>query len=59
MMIDPSEDEMSRGVDRGGVVINRFKTIFADKTRAAGQAKLKLLAKRILNTVLISCLTPF
>src|ERR1700730_569810 len=51
-MIDPSQDEMSRGVGRGSVVSNRFKTIFAHKNRATGEAKLKFLAKRVLNTVL-------
>ena len=51
-MIDPSEDGMSRGIGRGGIVIDRFKTIFAHKKRAAGEAKLKCLAKRVLNTVL-------
>src|SRR3984893_13885108 len=51
-MIDSTEHEMSRGVGWGSVVINRFKTIFAHKNRATGEAKLKLLAKRVLNTVL-------
>src|SRR6187551_3228113 len=51
-MIDPREDEVSRGIGRGGVVIDRFKTIFAHKKRATGEVKLKLLAKRVLNTVL-------
>src|SRR5947209_17095836 len=51
-MIDADEDEVSRGIGRGGIVIDRFKTIFAHKNRAAGEAKLKLLAKRVLNTVL-------
>src|SRR6266481_1482374 len=51
-MIDAGEDEVSRGIGRGGIVIYRFKTIFAHKNRAAGEAKLKLLAKRVLNTVL-------
>ena len=50
--MDSTEDEMSRGVGWGSVVINRFKTIFAQKNRATGEAKLKFLAKRILNTVL-------
>ena len=45
IMIDPSEKEMSRGVDRGGVVSNCFITIVADQTRAAGQVKYKLLAE--------------
>src|SRR5438034_4436428 len=51
-MIDPSEDGMSRGIGRGGIVIDRLKTIFAHKKRANGEAKLKRLAKRVLNTVL-------
>src|SRR5438876_4868229 len=51
-MIDAGEDEMSRGIGRGGIVIYRFKTISAHKNCATGEAKLKLLAKRVLNTVL-------
>ena len=51
-MIDSSEDEMSRGVDWGRLVINGLKTIFAHKNRAAGEVKLKCLAKRVLNAVL-------
>src|SRR6266700_922993 len=51
-MIDSSEDEMSRGVGWGRVVINRFKTIFAHKNRATGEAELKCLAKCVLKTVL-------
>src|SRR6266496_2189082 len=51
-MIDAGEDEVSRGIGRGGIVIYRFKTIFAHKNRATGEAKLKRLAKRVLNTVL-------
>src|SRR5438094_5175239 len=52
-MIGAGEDEVSRGIERGRIVINRFKTIFAHKNRATGEVKLKLLAKRVLNTVLI------
>ena len=52
MMVDTSEEEMSGGIGRGGVVIYHFKTIFADQTRAACQIKLKLLAKRVLISVL-------
>src|SRR5437899_4387172 len=52
IMIDAGEDEVSRGIGRGRIVINRFKTVFAHKNRAPGEAKLKLLAKRVLNTVL-------
>src|SRR5947207_10924730 len=51
-MIDAGEDEVSRGIERGRIVIYRLKTIFAHKNRATGEAKLKLLAKRVLNTVL-------
>src|SRR4029077_68634 len=51
-MIDPTEDEVSRGIERGRIVINRFKTISAHKNRAPGEAKLKFLAKRVLITVL-------
>src|SRR6266480_4049554 len=51
-MIDAGEDGVSRGIRRGGIVIYRFKAIFAHKNRATGEAKLKLLAKRVLNTVL-------
>src|SRR4029450_8373999 len=52
-MIDAGEDGVSRGIiGRGRIVIYRFKTIFAHKNRATGEAKLKLLAKRVLNTVL-------
>src|SRR6266478_2727620 len=52
-MIDASEEEVSRGIERGRIVINRFKTIFANKNRAPGEVKLKFLAKRVLNTILI------
>src|ERR1700745_332315 len=51
-MIDAGEDEVMRGIGRGRIVIYRFKTIFAHKNRATGEVKLKLLAKRVLNTVL-------
>src|SRR5947208_968197 len=54
-MIDTCENEVSRGIERGRIVINRFKTIFAHKNRATGEAKLKLLVKRVLNTVLGIC----
>src|SRR5438876_3826409 len=54
-MIDTDEDGVSRGIERGRIVINRFKTIFAHKNRATGEAKLKLFAKRVLNTVLGIC----
>src|SRR6266478_5494700 len=51
-MIDAGEDGVCRGIGRGRIVIYRLKTIFAHKNRATGEAKLKLLAKRVLNTVL-------
>src|SRR6476646_7393248 len=51
-MIDAGEEGVSRGIERGGIVIDRLKTIFAHKKRAAGEAKLKCLAKRVLTTVL-------
>src|SRR5438477_9291972 len=52
MMIDPGEDGVCPGIiGRDRIVIYRFKTIFAHKNRATGEAKLKLLAKRVLNTV--------
>src|SRR5215475_12075502 len=54
-MIDTREDEMSGGIGRGRIVINRFKTIFAHKNRATGEAKLKRFAKRVLSTVLRIC----
>src|SRR4029077_7417476 len=53
IVIDPSEEEMSRGVDRISIVIDRFITIFADQTCSGAQVKYKLLAQRVLNTVLI------
>src|ERR1044072_2629465 len=52
-MIDSTEEEMSRGVVWGRVVINRFITIFAHKNGATGEVKLKCLAERVLKTVLI------
>ena len=52
-MIDAGEEGVSRGIERGRIVITRLKTIFAHKNGATGEVKLKLLAKRVLNTVLI------
>ena len=52
MMVETSEEVVSRGIGRGGIVIYHFKTVFADQIRAACQVELKLLAKRILNSVL-------
>src|SRR5262245_32202861 len=54
-MIDTGEDEMGGGIRRGRIVINRLETIFAHENRATGEAKLKRLAKRVLNTVLRIC----
>src|SRR5438128_12557493 len=51
-MIDAGEDEVSRGIGRGRIVIYRFKTIFAHKNRATSEVKLKCLAKRVLNAAL-------
>src|SRR4029078_7796785 len=51
-MIDAGEYGVRRGIGRRGIVIDRFKTIFAHKNCATGEAKLKCLAKRVLNTVL-------
>ena len=51
-MIDAGENGVCRGIGRGRIVIYGFKTIFAHKNRATGEAKLKCLAKRVLNTVL-------
>src|SRR5436190_17537209 len=51
-MIDASEDEVSRRIERGGVVIYGLKAIFAHKNRTTCEAKLKSLAKRVLNAVL-------
>src|SRR6476646_7883839 len=51
-MIHAGEDGGSGGIVRGRIVIDRFKTIFAHESRATGEAKLKCLAKRVLNTVL-------
>src|SRR4029077_6963371 len=54
-MIDAGEEEVSRGIERGRIVIDGCKTIFAHKNRATGEAKLKLFAKRVLYTVLGIC----
>src|SRR6266581_2161192 len=51
-MIDAGEDGVSRGIGRGRIVLYRFKTIFAHKKRATGEAELKCLAKCVLKTVL-------
>src|SRR5260370_33929546 len=51
-MIDTSEGIVSDGIDRACIVIYHLKTIFANQIRAAGQAKLKLLAERVIDSVL-------
>src|SRR6266566_2176581 len=52
MMIDTSEGQMNDRIAVGdAIVIYRFKTIFANQTRAGRQAKSKLLAKRLLGPV--------
>src|SRR4029077_11974945 len=51
-MIDAGENRVSRGIERGRIVIYLFKTIFTYKNRATGEVKSKLLAKRVLRTVL-------
>ena len=52
MLVETGEEVVSGGIGLGGIVIDRFKTIFAHKNRATGEAKFTLLAKRVLNTVL-------
>ena len=52
VVIDPGEEQMSRGVVRGGVVGNRFITIFAYQLRAGTQVKYKLLAEGAIDPVL-------
>src|SRR5438094_4092543 len=51
-MIDTREDEMSGGIGRGGIVICCVKAIFPNQFGAARQAKLKLLAKGVFDSVL-------
>src|SRR5207249_11915547 len=51
-MIDAGEEIVSGGIVRSGIVIYYFVTIVAHKNRATREAKLKCLAKRVLNTVL-------
>src|SRR5881397_1596107 len=52
LIIDTGEDKMSGGIGRGGIVIDRFKTIFPNQIGAAREAKLKLLAKGVFDPVL-------
>src|SRR6266480_996654 len=51
-MVDTREDKMSGGIGRGGIVIYCFKAIFPNQIGAARQAKLKLLAKDVFDSVL-------
>src|SRR6266446_6572759 len=51
-MIDTREDEMSGGIGRGGIVICCFKAIFPNQFGALRQAKLKLLAEGVFDSVL-------
>src|SRR5947209_20349231 len=51
-MVDAREDEMSGGIGRGSIVSYCFKGIFPNQIGAARQAKLKLLAKGVVNPVL-------
>src|SRR6266403_2869865 len=52
MMVETSKEVVSHGIVRGGIVIYHFKTIFPNQIRAARQAKLKLLAKDVVDPVL-------
>src|SRR4030095_5997730 len=52
IMSDASDRGMSDGIVWGGIVIHDLKTINAYQVRAARQAKLKRLAKRVLDPVL-------
>src|SRR6266496_3620183 len=51
-MIDTREDQMTGGIGRGGIVICCSKAIFPNQFGAARQAKLKLLAKGVFDSVL-------
>src|SRR5207249_4772504 len=51
-MVDTREDKMSGGIERGGIVVYCFKAIFSNQIGAARQAKLQLLAKRVVDPVL-------
>jgi hypothetical protein len=52
MMIETSEDGICDGIAWNGIVISDSKTIYAYQVRAARQAKLKRLAKRVLRPIL-------
>ena len=55
MMIDTTEERVSGGIDRSGIVIYYLETIVADQIRAARQAKLKRLAERVLQRFWSTC----
>ena len=55
MMVNTGECKMNGRIVRRVVVIYDFKAIFSSETSAPCQAKLKRLAKRILEAVLSSC----
>ena len=54
MMIDTSEEIVSGGIVRGGIVICDLVAIVADQIRPPRQAKLNRLAKRVIDPVLKS-----
>ena len=54
MMIDTTEERVSGGIERSGIVICYLVTIVADQIRPPRQAKLKRLAERVINPVLSS-----
>ena len=54
MMIDTSEEIVSSGIVRSGIVICYLVTIVADQIRPARQAKLNRLAERVIDPVLKS-----
>src|SRR4029450_11612559 len=51
-MIDTCKDKMGGGIGGGGIVIYRLKAIFPNQIGAARQAKFKLLAKGVVDSVL-------
>src|SRR5437667_5541343 len=51
-MIDTGEDEMTGGIERRGIVSDCLKAVFSNQFSAARQAKLKLLAKGVVDLVL-------
>ena len=50
-MIDTSEEIVSSGIVRGGIVICYLVTIVADQIRPPRQAKLNRLAERVIDPV--------